>query len=233
MGSEIINFDGVFSGVDLTSTLQGLGRGVFFVQIGAMDGVRFDPIHPLVKELGWHGLMVEPVPDIFAKLRENYAGCENQIFSNMAIADYEGHITMTRVNPAAVQEGVVADGVIGLSTIMPDRGIIGSSTLAPQLREAIDKHMQTLDVPCCRLMILLKQHNIPKIDLLVVDTEGADWMVLRQLPLETYRPRIVYYEFTHLSPYEKAASVMHLRNHGYRLYIEDKTGENVLAVRSG
>ncbi|MDE1901577.1 MAG: FkbM family methyltransferase [Alphaproteobacteria bacterium] len=91
--------------------------------------------------------------------------------------------------------------------------------------------MPLSEVPCCRLNTLLARHQITKIDLMVVDVEGADWMVVRQLSLDDYRPRLVYLEYAHLSGYEKTACAAHFRNHGYRIYIDQHEAENFLAVR--
>lgn len=70
------------------------------------------------------------------------------------------------------------------------------------------------------------------IDLFVIDTEGADWAVARQLPLHKFQPRVVYLEYNHLSPYEQTACASHFRNHGYRIYLEESKKENFLAVRA-
>src|SRR4051812_3099016 len=44
---------------------------VFFVQIGSNDGKRNDPIHDLaIGNESWNGLFVEPVPQLFEKLKE-------------------------------------------------------------------------------------------------------------------------------------------------------------------
>ena len=64
---------------------------------------------------------------------------------------------------------------------------------------------------------------------IIIDTEGADWMVVRQLDLEHYRPRLVYLEYVHLSPYEQIACANHFRNHGYRIYL-DKNADNFMGV---
>ena len=44
----------------------------YFVEIGANDGVNFDPLRPLVLEHHLRGLLVEPLPDRFASLQSNY-----------------------------------------------------------------------------------------------------------------------------------------------------------------
>ena len=47
-------------------------KDFFFVQIGANDGFKADPIYLYVRKYGWKGILVEPVSYIFEKLKENY-----------------------------------------------------------------------------------------------------------------------------------------------------------------
>lgn len=226
-----MHINGIFKKDDLNATLNALGPDVFFVQIGAMDGVSYDPIHPFVKRLGWKGLLVEPLADMFETLRANYAGCPGLSFVNAAVADYDGTIEMTRIDPQVIHEKLLARGVLGISTLMPDRGVIGGNhNLPPEALEVMERYKRTLEVPCLTLSTLLAREKVQKIDLFVVDTEGADWMVTRQLDLKTYRPRLVYIEYNHLSAYEKTACIYHFRNHGYRVYIDACEQENFLAI---
>ncbi|MDE1901440.1 MAG: FkbM family methyltransferase [Alphaproteobacteria bacterium] len=227
----MIPFDGNFSPEDLDATLKGLGKDIFFVQIGAMDGVTYDPIHKFVVNLGWRGLLVEPIPYLHKKLQDNYKNCEGLIFSETAIADFEGSIEMASLNPATIPEGVFAPGAFGTSTLMPDRGKMAGIGMPADIAQIVKHNTMTTEVPCCRLNTLLARHQITKIDLMVVDVEGADWMVMRQLSLDDYRPRLVYLEYTHLSGYEQIACAAHFRNHGYRIYIDQNEAENFLAVR--
>ena len=48
------------------------GDAPFFVQIGAMDGKRFDPIYEHAVKNKWRGIAVEPMADMCAELRINY-----------------------------------------------------------------------------------------------------------------------------------------------------------------
>ncbi len=37
-------------------------RRPYFIGIGANDGVTHDPLYPFVRDFGWRGIMVEPIP---------------------------------------------------------------------------------------------------------------------------------------------------------------------------
>src|SRR5690348_13962179 len=58
-----------------------------FIQIGSNEGVMStDPLCALILKEHWQGVLIEPVPRIFEKLKENYAGCPQLHFENVAIS---------------------------------------------------------------------------------------------------------------------------------------------------
>ncbi|MFY9287282.1 MAG: FkbM family methyltransferase, partial [Alphaproteobacteria bacterium] len=121
----MITFDGEFTPKDLDQTLQAMGPDVYFIQIGAMDGVSYDPIHKHVKKQKWKGLLFEPIPDMFVKLQNNYRDCSGLTFVNAAIADYEGAIEMMCISEAGMQKAQLTQAALGLSSFLPDRGHLG------------------------------------------------------------------------------------------------------------
>ncbi len=174
---------------------------------------------------------MEPIPYLNKKLQENYANCEGLEFAATAVADFDGHIEMAFVDPAKVAEGVFSAGAFGTSTIMQDRGVLAGHGVPAYVAEAFRPNIQHIEVPCCRLKTLLATHGIAKLDLLVVDAEGADWMIARQLDLEILHPRLVYLEYYHLTAYEKTACAAHFSNHGYAIYLDKDRAANFLAVK--
>jgi len=47
-------------------------KGMKFVQIGANDGLHHDFIHDFALKQSWQGLLVEPNPPVFERLKQNY-----------------------------------------------------------------------------------------------------------------------------------------------------------------
>ena len=58
---------------------------VFFVQVGSNDAGYGDPLSYHTLHHGWRGLMIEPLPHIYARLRERYAKVKGLKFANVAI----------------------------------------------------------------------------------------------------------------------------------------------------
>lgn len=50
---------------------------VNFIQIGANDGLRNDPVREFIIRDRWQGILVEPLPAVFAMLQHNYAYARN------------------------------------------------------------------------------------------------------------------------------------------------------------
>jgi len=72
-----------FTGI--VSSFSRRTQNFFFIQIGAHDGRKDDPIYELVQRNRWSGILVEPQPDVFQRLKENYAGFSGLAFEQAAI----------------------------------------------------------------------------------------------------------------------------------------------------
>lgn len=66
----------------------------FFIQIGANDGKRDDHLRPLILKYHLRGLLVEPLPDVFVELKNNYTSEKQLKFVNAAIAKKDGESTL-------------------------------------------------------------------------------------------------------------------------------------------
>ena len=54
-------------------------------------------------------------------------------------------------------------------------------------------------VPCEMLMPLLARRNVGHVDVFIIDTEGYDYHILKQIDLGRLRPKIILYEHAHLA----------------------------------
>ncbi|RYE29766.1 MAG: hypothetical protein EOP48_32405, partial [Sphingobacteriales bacterium] len=75
-----------------------LHKDFFFVQIGANDGVRFDPIYHLVTKEKVNGVVLEPLSDLYKELVENYKNYPGILPVNKAVHANEKVMTLYRVN---------------------------------------------------------------------------------------------------------------------------------------
>ncbi len=195
------------------------GRDVRFVQIGANDGVRHDPIRDLVIRHRLPGLFVEPVPDLFESLKANYAGHPGAAFEQCAVGDQDGRATLYRVRP----DPGLPDWLQGIASF--DRRHLSSRKFGV---EGLERHVEPVTVPVLTVASLLRKHGLDGCDLLQVDTEGQDCRIVQSAIRAGLRPAIINYEFLHARPDERAACKRLLADHGYAFV---DVGRDTLAVR--
>lgn len=193
------------------------GDALSFVQVGANDGMFGDPLRGYVLSRGWRGVLVEPQPRVFEKLKANYAACSNRlIFENLAISD---QATLTLYLPPLELDG--CDKVYAESIVSSDARVISRQIGMGE------RQLQKVVVPAMTLDQLFAKHRITDLDVLQIDAEGYDWQVLQTLDLGRVRPRLIQMETGHLSRRALADMAHHLNGAGYLLYYGGWQGDAV------
>ncbi len=180
----------------------------FFVQIGANDGVTHDPLHELILRHRWRGVLVEPVQSYFSELQQCYRGHAQLRFERAAIASTDGARTIYR----ARDDAALPKWCKGLASLHAEV-VLKHRWLAPRIADVLVSE----PVPCLRLASLLARHDVQRIDLLAIDTEGHDFEIIQQIEFTRLRPRIILYEHKHLSRGERRDCRLLLRTQGYGL----------------
>ncbi len=185
------------------------GTDLFFVQIGANDGVIYDPIYPFVQQSNWRGVLVEPVRTCFERLKQNYNANDRLIFENVAISDRREVRDFYRIrdNIPFLPEWCKGLGTFDLDILMTHTWAV------PDLARYVVKEQ----MECISLTDLLEMHHIKKLDLLLVDTEGYDYEILEQIDFETMAPAILLYEHQYIDKRWRGEWEMTLRDRGYRI----------------
>ena len=183
----------------------------FFIEIGSNDGDQHDHLQPLIRSRAWTGLMVEPVPYVFERLRRNYDGLERITFENAAIADRDGRLPFYHLREARAGEMERLpswyDGIGSLSRA----NVLAHRRHIPD----IDQRIVRSDVPSLTFESLCHKHDVKRLDLLVIDTEGYDAEILRRIDFRAHRPRLLVYEHFHLERDERVACRRALEEAGY------------------
>lgn len=202
-------------------------RDLFFLEAGAMDGKRYDPIYMFVRHYRWRGIVLEPLRDLFDELTANYAGLPQVTLVNAALTDTDGERSMLRIPRQAVQEGAVPLWAEGLGTLHPERNALGGVGLDAEQQAAFRAQMRSEKVEGVTLRSLAERYGIPHISLLQVDAEGCELDILRQVDRAGYKPRVIHLEYWALPPHERREIFGMLGERGYRM----RMGESdVMAV---
>lgn len=198
-------------------------RKVFSIQVGSNDGRSGDPIFSLVQaNPEWQGIFIEPVPYLFKQLRRNYEDRAGLIFENVAINDGSTQ-TLYWIDPKARKENPgLPDWAECLGSFNKEH-VVG----APGVAELLLRYRRETPVKGSTFQQLLDRHEVTSFDLLVIDTEGYDWQVLRQVDFGRYKPCIVVYEHKCLSAEDKVRAEQHLS----AFYALRDLGDDMFCVR--
>jgi FkbM family methyltransferase len=200
---------------EIRKAFSNKNAAVFFVQVGANDGVTNDPLHDfVVNNENWTGILIEPVEPIFQRLKRNYPCADRLIFENVAIAQNRDMRKFYYVSDAAKELG---------DSVSSWYDQLGSFDKAHILKHCtgrnspLQSYIVEQDVKCVPLQDVLDKHRVKKIDLIHIDAEGFDYGVLAQIDFSKYKPSIVLYEHYHLSADEKGKAGSLLESNGYTL----------------
>jgi FkbM family methyltransferase len=149
----------------------------YFVEVGAMEGVRFSNTF-LFEKLGWRGICIEPHPDYFNLLKKN------------------------RTQSICIQAAAGSSDKDGVNFYTNYRGSM--STLDKNLEGFFKSHygsffggFKTIQVPQITLNNVFEKYKVPiEIDLLSIDTEGTEEDVFSGLDFNKYKPRVVIAEIS-------------------------------------
>ncbi|MCC5975075.1 MAG: FkbM family methyltransferase [Rubellimicrobium sp.] len=172
-----------------------------FIQIGGCDGKAGDPIRTHVTARSWRGVVVEPVPENFARLQQTYAGHPDVACVQAAIGATDG----TRAFHF-IDYSLGADLPEPLPEWAREIGSFDRAHLEKHaaLFEGLDRCIATPEVDCLSLPTLMQRAGMSSVDLLHIDAEGADVEILRSIDFAAFTPEIVMFEHFHMSNDELA-----------------------------
>ncbi len=188
-------------------------KDFFFIQIGANDGIMCDDIYEFVTSNRLPGLVVEPLSDMFQKLRENYAEFPMVTPVKKAIFPSGETVRLHRVKP----EHNLRNDLDGIASLSKDHHI-KSRKHASNLSD----YMIEEEVPCIHFQELIKSHEVKHIDLLQIDTEGFDFEIIKMIDFGVIKPSIIRYEYKHLSDSDHAQCIRLLKDQGYLFHKDSR-----------
>lgn len=156
-------------------------RDGFFIEAGANNGVTFSNTLLFERFHNWRGLLIEPIPELAARCRENRPNC---IVENCALVAAESprrEVEMRYCNMMSIVKGAMQS----------EEGD------AEHIRKGCDVQKiesYELTVPARPLSEVLDQHGIAKVDFFSLDVEGYELEALRGLDFARHAPRFLLVE---------------------------------------
>jgi FkbM family methyltransferase len=168
---------------------------VRFVQIGAADGLRNDPIREFILRDGWRGAMIEPLPDVFELLKSNYAHrSRNLVLLNAAISQNAGNATFWTFKESFL---AVLPREVRLEYLR--KASFDKEHVKKFLRKGVSEDvLRRIDVPCMTVSQVVATYMQDGVDLLVIDAEGHEVEIIKSVEESTVRPEAIFFESHHL-----------------------------------
>jgi FkbM family methyltransferase len=189
-------------------------EGLRFIQVGANDGRRFDPIHEYVERYRWHGVLVEPVPFIFSQLQATYSANSRLQLVRAALDIHAGERVMYSFSKDSLAR--LPEWVWGMATF--NRGQLLETAHALGLNET---HLETHTVPTMTWSDLWGRTSGDRCDVLILDTEGYDITLLRAADLRAHLPTLIHFEHMHIPAEERLAFYGELLELGYQIATDE------------
>jgi FkbM family methyltransferase len=192
------------------------------IEVGANDGKTGDPLYRLIKQsTTGRVLLIEPVRHLFMQLKQTYSDCNHCIFENVAIGSVSGLMPIFFIRSDA------RDALPYLPPYFEELASFERKKLSNLLGEKGQEFLCEESVETTSLSTLLLKHNIDKVDLLQIDTEGYDFEVLKTFPFDFMRPVIVIFEHSHLDETDRTASVRMMAKNRYKV---ERWGKDFVCV---
>ena len=190
--------------------LSGFVPEPVFVKVGANDGITRDPCSDiLLGNTTWKGLLIEPVPYCFKRLRENFWDSRRFSLEQVAIGAAPGRTTFYYVDQEAIKSQP------GLPSWYDQLGSFDRNHILKHLNGALEPFIVECEVEVCTLSEVLRRNGIRDLHLLHIDTEGHDYEVLKTLDLAKHAPVMIFVEHKHLPNTQKAEMLQLLLENGY------------------
>lgn len=191
-------------------------KQINFIQLGANDGMRNDPIREFVVRDKWQGIFVEPLPSVFELLKTNYSYLQNSnlIYVNAAIGASNEKLSFWTFSDDFLDSVTYEEKLSYLRKSSFDKEYVLGHLKSFSEPE---KFLKEVKVPFLSLDELVGQYWENKnIDLLVIDVEGYEATIIPSINYAKFSPQVIFFESHNLG--EDRAKVFDcLESNGYKL----------------
>lgn len=152
----------------------------YFIEIGAYDGFYLSNSY-FFEQIGWRGLLVEPLPNQAAACKVNRPG---SVVVQAALGSHGGQVTLTEL--------VGEDALETLSYVGNPAGAVGKA------QRLADK-TRTHQVPLRTFEDVAQEAGLrpgQAIDFISIDCEGMDFEILQSIDLAKWQPHLLIIEST-------------------------------------
>jgi FkbM family methyltransferase len=195
---------------------QQRGR-VRFVQVGANDGLRWDPLREFIIRDRWQGVLIEPVPGVFKMLKQNYGYLKdsNLHFENVAISSHSGSLALWTFTDAFLADHSLDEQVILLHKSSTRKvNMVQAAKEWPGPEAAVEQ----IVVPCMSMNVLINKYFPEgRLELVVIDAEGHEADIVRSMDFNRFDIAALVFESFLLNQATRMELYALLEANGYRI----------------
>lgn len=158
-----------------------------FVDIGAHDGITLSNTYFFEKTMGWTGLCVEPIPEVYTRLKAN----RNCLCIQGCIFDNRDSVPFLKISGwAEMLSGIIENyDPQHVKRIQSEIALNGGQS-------------EIVNVKCYNLTDLLLENHIQHIDYLSIDTEGGELGILHSIDFSRIDIDVIEVENNYHDPFQ-------------------------------
>ncbi|MBS0652883.1 MAG: FkbM family methyltransferase [Verrucomicrobia bacterium] len=159
-----------------------------FVDIGAHDGISINNTYFFEKFMGWQGICIEPIPEVFTRLQSN----RNCLCIQGCIYDKSETVQFLRVHGYPEM----------LSGIIENYDLRHIHRIEREVRQ-MGGSFEIIEVKCYSLTKLLLDHGLRHVDYLSIDTEGGEMKILQSIDFDQIDIDVIDVENNYGEPFQQ------------------------------
>jgi hypothetical protein len=185
------------------------GGDIRFLHVGA--GSLGEPLRDFILHHPWRGALIEPVPALCDRLQQLYGRFEGVKLVQAVCAEAPGTERFWQVRRI---EEMTWEGMRGLSSL--DRYTTRAHF---ESDERFEHFVQEMTVDVVTVDSLLDRLEMPRVDIVVIETLNTGHRVLQGFDVDRYRPRLLIMEQRHLGAGIRARVDARMSVAGYRRFV--------------
>lgn len=157
------------------------------LQVGANDGLKWDPLHKFIRRDRWQGILLEPQTPVFRDWLEPLHARNPRIRTvNAALGREDAQMSLYRIGFSTARW---ATGLASFQREQIERVIDSPHVRRHAAKEGIAipsdpaRRIAADPVEVLSIDTLLARHPLPRLDLLFIDTEGYDFEIIKLFEL--------------------------------------------------
>jgi FkbM family methyltransferase len=140
-------------------------RDGFYLDIGANDGINLSNTYYFEKNLKWNGICVEPIPNVFSKLKKN----RSSVSLNCCISEVLGEVNFMSISG-------YSEMLSGIYDKYDERHL---ARIENEIK-SYGGSFELMKISSITIDYLLNKYSISNIDYCSIDTEGGEFEIIKQ-----------------------------------------------------